>query len=96
MELAGLKEDFEKEDRNEIERSAGKMGAALSGGYQLELGSHLGLDFHAAVGYARAEYDKYTRIGEVNVRQNKDGRLVKDIWGLTHLGVSLVWRPFNQ
>lgn len=70
--------------------------AALSGGYQLELGSRLGLDFHAAVGYARAEYDKYTRIGEVNVRYNKDGRLSKNLWGLTHLGVSLVWRPFNQ
>lgn len=38
MELAGLKEDFEKEDRNEIERSAGKMGAALSGGQKKRIG----------------------------------------------------------
>lgn len=69
---------------------------ALSGGYELRLGGHLGLDFHAAVGYTRSEYDKYTRIGGVNVRYNKDGRLVKNLWGVTHLGVSLVWRPFNR
>lgn len=31
MELTGLKQDFEK-DRSEVERSAGKMGAAVSGG----------------------------------------------------------------
>lgn len=70
--------------------------AALSGGYELTLGSRLGLDFHAAVGYTRAEYDKYTRIDGVNVRYNKNGSLVKNRWGVTHLGVSLVWRPFDR
>lgn len=69
---------------------------ALSGGYELRLASRLGLDFHAAVGYTRAEYDKYTRIDGVNVRYNKNGSLVKNRWGVTHLGVSLVWRPFDR
>ena len=37
MELTGLKQDFEK-DRSEIERSAGKMGAAVSGGQKKRIG----------------------------------------------------------
>ena len=37
MELTGLKEDFEK-DRSEVERSAGKMGAAVSGGQKKRIG----------------------------------------------------------
>ena len=37
MELTGLKQDFEK-DRSEIERSAGKMGAAVSGGQRKRIG----------------------------------------------------------
>ncbi len=70
--------------------------AGLTGGYLLELSPRLSLDFHAAVGYTRAEYDKYTRIGDVNVRYNKDGLLTKDLWGVNHLGVTLVWKPFNR
>ena len=37
MELTGLKKDFEK-DRSEVERSAGKMGAAVSGGQKKRIG----------------------------------------------------------
>ena len=37
MELTGLKQDFEK-DRGEVERSAGKMGAAVSGGQKKRIG----------------------------------------------------------
>ena len=37
MELTGLKQDFEK-DRSEVERSAGKMGAAVSGGQKKRIG----------------------------------------------------------
>lgn len=37
MELTGLKQDFEK-DRSEVERNAGKMGAAVSGGQKKRIG----------------------------------------------------------
>ena len=37
MELTGLKQDFEK-DRSEVERSAGKMGVAVSGGQKKRIG----------------------------------------------------------
>ena len=77
-------------------RKGDLWGAGISGGYRLELNRRLDLDFHTAVGYTRADYDKYTRIGEVNVRYNKNGRLGKDIWGVNHLGVTLVWKPFNR
>ncbi len=67
------------------------QGGGLTGGYRLPLGRHFALDLHAAAGYTRAEYDKYTRIGNFNVRQNKDGKLVKDYWGINQLGVSLLY-----
>ena len=67
MELAGLKEDFEKEDRNEIERSAGKMGAALSGGQRQR------------IGIARALYTCMSRCAS----QNGPARYLLFIDGLT-------------
>lgn len=66
-------------------------GGGITGGYRLPLDSHFAFDFHAALGYTRAEYDKYTRIGGVNVRDNKDGRLVKNYWGVNQLGISLLY-----
>ena len=67
MELAGLKEDFEKEDRNEIERSARKMGAALSGGQKKR------------IGIARALYTCMSRCAS----QNGPARYLLFIDGLT-------------
>lgn len=70
-------------------------GVGLSGGYLLRLNHSLSLDFHAAAGYTRAEYDEYTRQEGVNVRTNKNGKLTKNLWGVNHLGITLVWKPFN-
>lgn len=65
------------------------QGGGVTGGYRLPLNRHLSLHFHAALGYTRAEYDRYTRMGAVNVRQNKHGKLVKNYWGVNQLGISL-------
>lgn len=67
------------------------QGGGISGGYILPLNRHVAFQFHAAVGYTRARYDKYTRIDNVNVRHNKDGKLVKHYWGINQCGFSLVY-----
>lgn len=68
------------------------QGGGITGGYMLPLNRSLALDFHAAVGYTRAKYDKYTVIDYVRVRQ---GSADKNYWGINQLGVTLVWK-FNQ
>lgn len=65
------------------------QGGGVTGGYLLPLCKALSLDFHGSLGYTRAEYDNYLRIGEVNVlREHK----VKNYWGVNQLGVSLIWK----
>ena len=65
------------------------QGGGITGGYVLPLNKALSLDFHGSLGYTRAEYDNYLRIGEVNVlREHK----VKNYWGVNQLGVSLIWK----
>ena len=68
------------------------QGGGITGGYMLQLNRSLALDFHVAVGYTRAEYDKYKVIDGVRVRQ---GSADKNYWGINQLGVTLVWK-FNQ
>lgn len=63
-------------------------GVGIVGGYQLPVGKCLTLDFGAGVGYVRADYDRYTRIGGHNVRK---GRGTKNYFGPNHLTVGLVW-----
>lgn len=65
------------------------QGGGITGGYMLPLNRSLALDFHAAVGYTRAEYDKYKVIDRVRVRQ---GCADKSYWGINQLGVTLVWK----
>lgn len=60
MELTGLKQDFEK-DRSEVERSAGKMGAAVSGGQKKR------------IGIARA---LYTCMSQCDFKNGADGYLL--------------------
>ena len=65
------------------------QGGGITGGYTLTLNRALDLDFHAAVGYTRAEYDKYTVTDGVRVRAGSD---TKNYWGVNQLGVTLVWK----
>lgn len=67
------------------------MGGGLVGGYQLRLNNALSLDFSLGVGYVNADYEKYTVIDGVRVRQGKE---TKNWWGPTSAGVTLVWTIF--
>ena len=66
-------------------------GGGITGGYRLMLNRTLSLDFHAALGYTRADYDKYTVTDGVRIRRGSE---VKNYWGVNRLGVMLVWKPF--
>lgn len=78
---------------NSTGKKGNLIGGGITGGYRLSLNRHLALDLHASFGCTRAEYDEYKRIGEVNVRNNKDGKLTDNYWGVNRLGVTLVWMP---
>ncbi len=67
------------------------MGGGITGGYQLKLNKALSLDFSLGLGYVRADYEKYTVIDGVRVR---DGKERKNWWGPTQAGVTLVWKIF--
>lgn len=67
-------------------------GGGITGGYRLTLNRTLSLDFHAALGYTRADYDKYTVTDGVRIRRGSE---VKNYWGVNRLGVMLVWRAFK-
>lgn len=68
------------------------QGGGIMGGYTLELNRALDLNFHAALGYSYADYDKYTVINGIRVRGGKD---TKNYWGINQLGVTLVWKIKN-
>lgn len=71
----------------------GKQGdyqsGGITGGYQLPLNRSLSLDFHAALGYTRADYDRYNVTDGVRVRQGSDS---KNYWGINQFGVTLAWK----
>lgn len=67
------------------------MGGGLTGGYLLKLNNALALDFSVALGYLNADYEKYTVIDGVRVRQ---GEGTKNWWGPINAGVTLVWTIF--
>ncbi|WP_316931131.1 DUF3575 domain-containing protein [Bacteroides timonensis] len=68
------------------------QGGGITGGYTLPLNRALSLDFHAAVGYSYADYDKYTVSDGIRVRAGSD---TKNYWGINQLGVTLVWKMKN-
>lgn len=73
-------------------RQGDYQGGGITGGYLLELNRALSLDFHAGIGYTRAEYDKYKVTDDVRVCEGSDS---KNYWGINQLGITLVWK-FNQ
>ena len=70
-------------------RQGDYQGGGITGGYTLELNRALSLDFHAALGYTYADYDKYKVIDGVRVRAGSD---TKNYWGVNQLGITLVWK----
>lgn len=76
---------------SETGRQGDLMGGGLTGGYVVRLNRALSLDLSAGVGYVHANFDKYTVIDGVRVRQGSDS---KNRWGLTSVGVSLVWNLY--
>ena len=68
------------------------QGGGITGGYTLDLNRALSLDFHAGVGYTRADYDKYQVTEGIRVRRDCG---TKNYWGVNRLGVTLVWK-FNH
>ena len=67
------------------------MGGGLTGGYLLKLNRTLSLDFSLGIGCTHAEYEKYTVIDGVRVKQGKTN---KNYWGVNRLGIGLVWNIF--
>ena len=65
------------------------QGGGVTGGYTLELNPSFSLDFHAGVGYTRADYDMYQVTDGVRMRCGSE---TKDYWGLNQVGVTLVWK----
>jgi len=65
-------------------------GAGLSYGYQWIIGRRFGLEFEIGGGYAKLEYDEYSC--QVCARENI--AKVKEYWGLTRLGLSLIYFIF--
>lgn len=67
------------------------MGGGLTGGYLLKLNRALSLDFSLGIGCTYADYEKYTVIDGVRVKQ---GKTDKNYWSVNRLGIGLVWNIF--
>ena len=76
---------------NRVGRQGDLMGGGLTGGYQLRLNDALSLDCSLALGYLRADYEKYRVVEGVRVRQGEDA---KNWWGPIHAGLTLTWNLF--
>lgn len=72
-------------------RQGDLMGGGVTGGYRLCVSDAVSFDFSLGLGYVRAEYDRYALIDGVRVR---NGNEVKNWWGPTRAGVTLVWTIF--
>lgn len=76
---------------SETGRQGDLLGGGLTGGYILPIGKRLSLDFSLGLGYLNADYEKYTVIDGVRVRQGSETR---DWWGPVHAGITLKWNLF--
>ena len=70
-------------------RQGDLQGGGITGGYQLRLNRALSLDFSLGIGCTHADYDKYTVIDGVRVKQGKQD---KNYWGVNHAGITLIWK----
>lgn len=64
------------------------LGAGISYGYKLPFDEHWGAEFSLGAGYANMKYDTYYNIdngAKIDTR-------VRNYWGITRLGLSLVYR----
>lgn len=73
-----------------IGKQGNYQGGGITGGYQLPLNHSFSLDFHAALGYTYADYDKYNVTDGVRVRT--ESGMKKNYWGINQLGVTLMWK----
>lgn len=64
------------------------QGGGITLGYKLPLCKSLALDFNAAVGCLHTNYKTYHVTDRVRV---KDVGHTKNVWGVTDLGITLVW-----
>lgn len=76
---------------NRVGRQGDLMGGGLTGGYRLRLNDALSLDCSLALGYLRADYEKYRAVEGVRVRQGEEA---KNWWGPIHAGLTLTWNLF--
>ena len=63
-------------------------GGGLTGGYLLRFNRSLSLDLSLGVGCLHADYEKYTVVDGVRVRQGSE---CKNWWGPISAGVTLAW-----
>lgn len=76
-----------EQDRYQSEKRP-LLGAGISYGYKLPISGHWGAEFNIGAGYANMKYDTYYNIengAKIDTR-------VRNYWGITRLGLSLVYR----
>jgi hypothetical protein len=66
-----------------------EQGGGITAGHLWKLNRTLLLDCHVGLGYTRANYDEYDVQNAVRVYQESK---TKNYWGLTQIGISLVWK----
>lgn len=71
-------------------QSAGRplLGGGISYGYSLRISDHWNFEFNLGAGYANMKYDRFYNID--NGAQSGSGEY--DYWGITRLGLSLVYK----
>lgn len=76
-----------EEDRYQSQKRP-LLGAGISYGYKLPISEHWGAEFNIGAGYANMKYNTYYNIengAKIDTR-------IRNYWGITRLGLSLVYR----
>lgn len=77
--------------QSRLGRQGDIIGGGVVGGYRLNLGNALALDFSLGLGCLSTEYEKYEVVRGVRVRRGDGDTLW---WGPISAGVTLVWTVF--